>query len=126
VSAERLLAPGRIGPVDAANRIVRAGTSECMATPTGAITDRHLELYATLARNRVGLIFTGHMYCERRGQYERGQPGIDSDDAIAGLARLTRAVHDRGGKIFAQIAHPGSQSLIAGNRPLAPRPSPTR
>jgi len=77
--------------VDVANRIVRAGTSECMATPTGAITDRHLELYATLAENRVGLIFTGHMYCERRGQYERGQPGIDSDDAIAGLARLTRA-----------------------------------
>ena len=63
MSPERLLAPGRIGPVDVANRIVRAGTSECMATPTGAITDRYLQLYATLARNRVGLIFTGHMYC---------------------------------------------------------------
>jgi 2,4-dienoyl-CoA reductase-like NADH-dependent reductase (Old Yellow Enzyme family) len=108
--------------VEVANRTVRAGTSECMATATGAITDRHLRLYATLARNQVGLIFTGHMYCERRGQYERGQPGIDSDAAIAGLARLTRAVHDQGGKIFAQIAHAGSQSLIAGNRPLAPSP----
>ena len=108
--------------MEIANRIVRAGTSECMATAAGAITDRHLQLYATLARNRVGLIFTGHLYCERRGQYERGQPGIDSDDAIAGLARLTRAVHDHGGKIFAQIAHAGSQSLIAGNRPLAPSP----
>ena len=108
--------------MEIANRIVRAGTSECMATATGGITDRHLRLYATLARNRVGLIFTGHMYCEPRGQYERGQPGIDSDAAVAGLARLTRAVHDHGGKIFAQIAHAGSQSLIAGNRPLAPSP----
>jgi 2,4-dienoyl-CoA reductase-like NADH-dependent reductase (Old Yellow Enzyme family) len=42
--------------------------------------------------------------------------------AIVGLTRLTRAVHDQGGKIFAQIAHAGSQSLIAGNRPLAPSP----
>jgi 2,4-dienoyl-CoA reductase-like NADH-dependent reductase (Old Yellow Enzyme family) len=114
--------PGRIGPVELPNRIVRAGTSECMATPTGAITDDHLRLYSTLARNRVGLIFTGHMYCERRGQYERGQPAIDSDEAIGGLTRLASAVHDHGGKIFAQIAHAGSQSLIAGNRPLAPSP----
>jgi 2,4-dienoyl-CoA reductase-like NADH-dependent reductase (Old Yellow Enzyme family) len=118
----RLFAPGRIGPVDLANRIVRAGTSECMATATGAITDLHLRLYEMLARNRVGLIFTGHMYCDRRGQYERGQTAIDSDAAIPGLRRLARAVHDQGGKIFAQIAHAGSQSLIAGNRPLAPSP----
>lgn len=116
-----LFEPGRIGPVEVANRIARAGTSECMASPTGAITDLHVRLYETLARNQVGLIFTGHMYCERRGQYERGQPGIDSDDTIPGLRRLTRVVHAHGGKIFAQIAHAGSQSLIAG-QPLAPSP----
>jgi 2,4-dienoyl-CoA reductase-like NADH-dependent reductase (Old Yellow Enzyme family) len=118
----RLFEPGRIGPVAIPNRLVRAGTSECMASATGAITDLHLGLYATLARHGVGLIFTGHMYCERRGQYERGQPAIDTDDAIPGLTRLTRAVHDHGGRIFAQIAHAGSQSLMPGNRPLAPSP----
>ncbi len=121
-ASRRLFEPGRIGPVEIPNRIVRAGTSECMASVTGAITDLHIHLYETLARNQVGLIFTGHMYCERRGQYERGQPGIDSDDAIPGLRRLVRAVHGQGGKIFAQLAHAGSQSLIEGNRPLAPSP----
>jgi hypothetical protein len=89
----RLFEPGRIGPVAIPNRIVRAGTSECMATPTGGVTDRHVGLYETLARHRVGLIFTGHMFCERRGQYERGQIAIHSDDAIAGLARIAGAVH---------------------------------
>ena len=121
-ASPHLFTPGRVGPVEVANRLVRAGTSECMATPAGAITDQHVRLYETLARHRVGLIFTGHMYCERRGRYERGQPGIDADDAIPGLRRLTTAVHAHGGKIFAQIAHAGSQSLIAGNRPLAPSP----
>ena len=120
--ARRLFEPGRIGPVEVPNRVVRAGTSECMATAAGTITDAHIRLYETLARGQVGLIVTGHMYCARRGQYERGQPGIDSDDAIPPLTRLVRAVHDQGGKIFAQIAHAGSQSLIAGNPPLAPSP----
>jgi 2,4-dienoyl-CoA reductase-like NADH-dependent reductase (Old Yellow Enzyme family) len=93
-----------------------------MAPPSGDITDAHIALYETLAKHGVGLIFTGHMFCERRGQYERGQTGIDADERIPGLTRLAAAVHRHGGKIFAQIAHAGSQSLIAGNRPLAPSP----
>ena len=121
-STSLLLQPGRLGPVDIANRLVRAGTSECMAPPSGDITDAHIALYETLARHGVGLIFTGHMFCERRGQYERGQTAIDADERIPGLTRLAAAVHRQGGKIFAQIAHAGSQSLIAGNRPLAPSP----
>jgi 2,4-dienoyl-CoA reductase-like NADH-dependent reductase (Old Yellow Enzyme family) len=62
------------------------------------------------------------MYCEPRGQYERGQTAIDSDARLPGLARLADAVHRRGGRIFAQIAHAGSQSLVPGHRPLAPSP----
>src|SRR5688572_21650671 len=119
-AASSLFTPGRIGPLQIPNRLVRAGTSECMAPLSGEVTDAHIHLYATLARHGVGLIVTGHMYCERRGQYERGQTAIDSDAALPGLARLADAVHRHGGRIFAQIAHAGSQSLIAGQRPLAP------
>jgi 2,4-dienoyl-CoA reductase-like NADH-dependent reductase (Old Yellow Enzyme family) len=79
-------------------------------------------LYETLARHDGGLIFTGHMFCERRGQYERGQTAIDSDERIPGLRRLASAVHHKSGKIFAQITHAGSQSLMPGNQPLAPSP----
>lgn len=121
-SASPLFQPGRIGPLDLPNRLVRAGTSECMAPPSGEITDAHVALYETLARHGVPLIFTGHMFCERRGQYERGQTAIDSDERIPGLRRLASAVHRHGGKIFAQIAHAGSQSLMPGNQPLAPSP----
>ena len=43
---------------------------------------------------------------------------------LPGLARLTAAVHRLGGKVFAQLAHAGSQSRVDGNRPLAPSPVP--
>jgi 2,4-dienoyl-CoA reductase-like NADH-dependent reductase (Old Yellow Enzyme family) len=93
-----------------------------MAGPAGQVTDDHITLYETLARNRVALMFTGHMYVEPRGQYERGQTGIHTDDLIPDLARLANAVHRHGAKIFCQIAHAGSQSLVPGNEPLAPSP----
>jgi 2,4-dienoyl-CoA reductase-like NADH-dependent reductase (Old Yellow Enzyme family) len=33
-------------------------------------------------------------------------------------------VHRHGGKVFAQLAHAGSQSRVVGNRPMAPSPIP--
>jgi 2,4-dienoyl-CoA reductase-like NADH-dependent reductase (Old Yellow Enzyme family) len=119
-----LFTPGRVGPLEVRNRFVRAGTSETMAGPRGEMTDDLLSLYETLARNDIGLIFTGHLYVEPRGQYAIRQTGIASDDLIPGLRRLTDAVHRHGARIFAQIAHAGSQSRVPGNRPLAPSPVP--
>lgn len=119
-----LFEPGRIGPVEVRNRIVRAGTSETMAGPRGEVTDQLIALYETLARNEVGLLVTGHLYVEPRGQYAVRQTGIHADDLVPGLRRLTDAVHRHGGRIFAQLAHAGSQTRVAENEPLAPSPVP--
>jgi 2,4-dienoyl-CoA reductase-like NADH-dependent reductase (Old Yellow Enzyme family) len=117
-----LFQPGRIGPVALANRIVRAGTSETAATESGEITEELLALYEALARNQVGLIFTGHMFCHPRGRYAAHQVGIHSEAMLPGLTRLSEVVHRHGGKVFAQLAHAGSQSRVPDNRPLAPSP----
>jgi 2,4-dienoyl-CoA reductase-like NADH-dependent reductase (Old Yellow Enzyme family) len=119
-----LFEPGRIGPVTTANRIVRAGTSETAAGPSGEITDELVDIYESLARNRVGLILSGHMFCHPRGRYAARQVGIHEDGMVPGLTRLAGAVHRHGGKVFAQLAHAGSQSRVEGNRPLAPSPVP--
>lgn len=118
--ARLLLEPGSIGPVTTRNRVVRAGTSESMAGPGGEVTDELVTLYEALARGGAGLIFTGHFYCHPRGRYGRRQVGIDRDDAIEGLSRVTNAVHRHGGRVFAQIAHAGSQTLLPDVAPLAP------
>jgi 2,4-dienoyl-CoA reductase-like NADH-dependent reductase (Old Yellow Enzyme family) len=117
-----LFQPGRIGPVTTANRIVRAGTSETAAGESGEITDELLGLYETLARNRVGLILSGHMFCHPRGRYAARQVGIHSAGMLPGLTRLTEVVHRHGARIFAQLAHAGSQSRVPDNHPLAPSP----
>jgi 2,4-dienoyl-CoA reductase-like NADH-dependent reductase (Old Yellow Enzyme family) len=124
MTAGVLFQPGRIGSVEVANRIVRAGTSETAAGESGEITDKLVDIYEALARNRVGLILTGHMFCHARGQYATRQVGIHEDGMVPGLARLVESVHRHGGKVFAQLAHAGSQSRVAGNRPLAPSPIP--
>jgi 2,4-dienoyl-CoA reductase-like NADH-dependent reductase (Old Yellow Enzyme family) len=95
-----------------------------MAGPRGEVTEELISLYETLAKNGVGLIITGHLYCHPRGQYAPRQTGIYADDHIPGLGRLTDSVHRHGGKILAQVAHAGSQSRVPGNVPLAPSPVP--
>jgi 2,4-dienoyl-CoA reductase-like NADH-dependent reductase (Old Yellow Enzyme family) len=112
--------PGRIGSLVIKNRLIRAATSETMATDDGAATDELVNLYSGLARGGAGLIITGHIYVEPRGQYEPRQLGFDRDNHIAPLKRVTDAVHRHGGLIFAELSHAGSQSLIPEIEPLAP------
>jgi 2,4-dienoyl-CoA reductase-like NADH-dependent reductase (Old Yellow Enzyme family) len=119
-----LFEPGLIGPVEIRNRFVRAGTSETMAGREGEVTEPLIGLYETLARNQVGLVVTGHLYCEPRGQYAVRQSGLHSDALLPGLRRLTDGVHRHGGRIFAQVAHAGSQSRVPALEPLSPSPVP--
>lgn len=119
-----LFSEGRVGSLTTRNRVVRAGTSETMAGERGEVTPGLCALYETLARNQVGLLFTGHLYCASRGQYARWQTGIYDDALIDGLRTLTAAVHRHGAPIFAQLAHAGSQSRVQAGDPLAPSAIP--
>jgi 2,4-dienoyl-CoA reductase-like NADH-dependent reductase (Old Yellow Enzyme family) len=119
-----LLEPGRLGPLVTRNRLIRAGTSETMASLDGEVTAQLVALYRTLARAETGAIVTGHLYCHDRGKYARRQTGIHRDGLIPGLTRLAASVHDAGGTVIAQIAHSGSQSRIPSLVPVAPSPVP--
>jgi 2,4-dienoyl-CoA reductase-like NADH-dependent reductase (Old Yellow Enzyme family) len=112
--------PASLGPVDVRNRLVRAGTGESMADAAGRIGSDYVGLHEALAAGGVGLAFTGHIFSHARGRYGALQAGLDSDDAIPDFRRVTAAVHRRGGRIFAQIAHAGSQSMMFETEPLAP------
>ena len=114
------MAPGRIGRLVLKNRVIRAATSETMATESGDATPELVKLYADLAQGGAGLIVTGHIYVEPRGQYEPRQVALDHDSRIGPLTHVTDAVHRYGSVIFAELGHAGSQSLIPGIVPLAP------
>jgi 2,4-dienoyl-CoA reductase-like NADH-dependent reductase (Old Yellow Enzyme family) len=119
-----LFEPGTIGSLEIRNRFVRPGTSETMGGERGEVTPALIALYEALARNEVGLICTGHLYCHPRGQYAPRQTGIYDDSLVAGLARLTAAVRPHGARLFAQLSHAGSQSRVPELEPLAPSPVP--
>jgi len=118
------LRPGRIGTVTTANRVVRAATSETMATTDGAVLDSYVDLYRRLAAGGAGLILTGHMYVDPRGQASRNQTGIHDDRVVPALRRATGAVHEAGGLVFAQLGHCGSQTMMLSITAVAPSPVP--
>ena len=114
------LSPGRIGKVEVRNRLVRAATSETMCTVEGEVTNDLIKLYDDLAKGGAGLLITGHIYVEPRGQCSDRQIGIYSDALLPGLRRLTDTVHHSGGRIFAELSHAGSQSGMPDIEPVAP------
>lgn len=123
-SAPLYLQPGRIGSLTLPNRLIRGATSETMASPSGVVFDSYVVLYRRLAEGGAGLLLTGHMYVDPRGQASANQTGIHDDRVIPALRRATDAVHEAGGRIFAQIGHCGSQTMMSAITPVAPSPVP--
>ncbi len=114
------LTPGQLGSLKLRNRLVRAPTSETMATADGLVTDELVEHYRKLAAGGAGLLITGHVFVEANGKYEAWQLGLHHDGCIAPLTRVTKAVHDHGAAIFAELAHAGSQSTLPDVVPISP------
>jgi 2,4-dienoyl-CoA reductase-like NADH-dependent reductase (Old Yellow Enzyme family) len=105
---DRLFEPSAINQMVLPNRFIRSATWEGLATDEGNCTPRLIELVAALARGGVGLIINGHTYVHPQGRHSRWQLGIYSDDQMAGLQSMTRAVHENGGKIVVQLAYGGA------------------
>ena len=104
------------------NRFVRSATYDGCAHE-GYVTDKQVDLYATLSEGGVGLIVTGITYVHPSGGLSKLQNSIESDEWIEGLKRLTSAVHERGAKIAVQIFHAGREARFPESRdeiPLAP------
>ena len=111
-----------LGQTTIKNRFVCSATFESMATERGEVTEALVRRYRNLARGEVGLIITGHMYVHSLGRGMRYQTGIHDDEMIAGLRRLSEAVHQEGGRIAFQLSHAGRQTKksLIGRTPLAP------
>lgn len=112
MSYELLFSPMKIGKVEIKNRIVQTSMGVDISNPDGTISDRAIAYYAERARNGVGLIITEYTRInEKDGVSAVGQPSLATDRHIEGMARLIRAVHEGGAKIFVQLQHPGRQTV---------------
>ena len=104
-----LFSPIRIGDIDCANRIFMAPLTRCRATPGGDVPNALMaEYYAQ--RAGAGLIVSEGTQVLANGKGYMNTPGIYSAEQESGWRLVTNAVHQRGGRIVAQLWHVGAIS----------------
>jgi N-ethylmaleimide reductase len=122
MSPANLFSPIELGPHTLRNRIVMAPLTRSRATADGIPTEMMAEYYSQ--RATAGLIISEATCISPEGVGYMNTPGIWNGEQLAGWARITQAVHDRGGRIFCQLWHVGRIShpdlQPGGALPVAP------
>ncbi|MGC0379662.1 alkene reductase [Streptomyces sp. SAI-229] len=116
-----LFTPDSLGDIKLANRVVMAPLTRMRSGSSGIPGDLMVEHYRQ--RASLGLIVTEGVYPSRESQAFVGQPGIVTDEQVAGWRRVAEAVHAQGGRIVMQVVHAGRVThpdVNGGRRILAP------
>lgn len=117
-----LFQPVRLGSYGLANRIVMAPLTRSRAGADGVPPALMAEYYAQ--RASAGLIIAEASNISAQGRGFAFTPGLYTCAQVEGWRQVTRAVHTRGGRIFAQLCHVGRLSHPSlqpgGALPVAP------
>ncbi|MFD1747075.1 alkene reductase [Rhizobium helianthi] len=109
------------GDLTLSNRIVMAPLTR-NRSPKAVPNDLNVVYYEQ--RASAGLIVSEGTAITHQGQGYADVPGLYTPEALAGWKKVTDAVHQRGGKIVAQLWHVGRVSHVSlqpnGAAPVAP------
>jgi len=121
-SVDVLFQPIRVGSIEAPNRIVMSPLTRNRASKGNVPTEMNATYYAQ--RASAGFIIAEATQICPEGQGYISTPGIHSPEQIAGWKLVTKAVHDKGGRIVLQLWHVGRISHTSlqpnGQAPVAP------
>ncbi|MBO9545405.1 alkene reductase [Caulobacter sp.] len=118
-----LFDPLRLGDLNLPNRVVMAPLTRLRAGPGAVPTALMAEYYAQ--RASAGLLITEGVPVSPQGVGYANVPGVWSQEQVEGWKAVTKAVHDKGGRIFMQIWHVGrisDPSHLNGDAPVGPSP----
>ena len=104
------------------NRLFMAPMTTCSGYFDGSVSSELVEYYRARA-GRIGTIIVECCFVDDLGLAFPGALGIDSDDKIAGLAKIAEAIKSQGSKALLQIYHGGRMvdpKLIGGRTPVGP------
>jgi N-ethylmaleimide reductase len=123
-STHKLFQPTRIGDIEVANRIVMAPLTRSRADEAaGDVPGSAMNIEYYRQRSNAGLIVSEGTQVSPVGKGYMATPGIYSDAQVEGWKAITRAVHEAGSKIVAQLWHVGRvthSDLTGGAQPVAP------
>jgi N-ethylmaleimide reductase len=109
MNQQPLFTPVQIGKLEMRNRMVMAPLTRMRANNPGhAPTELHAAYYAQRASS--GLIIGECTEISPDAYGWADTPGLWSDEQIRGWRRVTDAVHQKGGLIYAQLWHTGAMS----------------
>jgi 2,4-dienoyl-CoA reductase-like NADH-dependent reductase (Old Yellow Enzyme family) len=118
--ATALFTPGRLGPLELRNRMIKSATNEGMARGA-VVSDALVEFHRRMAAGGVGMTTLAYVSVSSEGRTYRHQLWM-RDEAMEGLARLTAAVHAEGAAAAVQLGHSGyfANKAASGVRPIGP------
>lgn len=119
--APDVLAPATLGPVSLRNRVIKAATNEGLSH-RGYVTSDLVDFHRAYAAGGVGMTTLAYCAVSPEGRTDRNQI-LWRDEAMAGLRKLTDAVHGEGAAASAQIGHGGPVANAQSNRAPALAPS---
>lgn len=115
-----------VGELDLPNRLAMSPMTRSRSYD-GLASDLMVEYYAQ--RASAGLIITEGIQPSVVGQGSINTPGLHSDEQVESWRKVTDAVHERGGRIFAQLWHSGRVAhpslYLDGRLPVAPSAVPS-
>ncbi len=118
-------APATLGPLRLRNRIVKAATFEGRSRDQ-VVTDELVRFHRRVAAGGVGLCTVAYCAVSDDGGTD-GHQIVLRDAAVAGLRRLTDAIHAEGAAAAAQLGHagpvanpPNQVPILAPSRRLSP------
>ncbi|WP_445665428.1 alkene reductase [Fodinibius sp. AD559] len=121
MSKQPLLTTYNLSGIKLANRIVMAPMTRSRAGENNIPTDLMAKYYRQ--RSSAGLIISEGTQISKQGIGYPWTPGIHTDEQVEGWKKVTKAVHQENGKIFAQLWHVGRVShprYHNGEPPVAP------
>jgi 2,4-dienoyl-CoA reductase-like NADH-dependent reductase (Old Yellow Enzyme family)/thioredoxin reductase len=119
-----LFRKGKIGNMEARNRIVMLPMSTNFPNENGGVTTELIDYYAERAKGGAGVIIVeGAAVDFPVGRNGATKLRCDQVNFIPGLSRLVDAIHLYGAKTLIQVQHAGSSTIrekTFGQQPVAP------
>ncbi len=102
--------------LDLRNKFIMAPVKLGYSDGSGVVTQRHLDFYNERSKH-IGAVALEPLYMDAGLRELPTQLGIDDDNKIDGLKKITELLHNNGAKAIAHLNHPGRMAnpKILGN-----------